>query len=100
MARAMPCPCCGPNTSVRKMRRSSVPWSSVSRSLSSRVDIPPNPTRLQVSCQPKENARTCAPGGLAYLHKKSKLTPTHHSDRPEQHHPCHKSASQPTTPTK
>src|SRR5207302_2063400 len=100
MARAMPCPCCGPNTSVRKMSRSSVPWSSASRSLSARVDIRPNPTRLQVSCQPKGNGRTCAPGGFAYLHQKSELTSFHHSDRHEQHHPCNRAAGERTQPWK
>src|SRR5207245_8339357 len=41
MARATPCPCWGPKTSVRRISRSSVPCSSSSRSSSSWVDISP-----------------------------------------------------------
>src|SRR6266567_2387676 len=35
----MPCPCCGPKTRMRRMRRSSVPCSSAMRSFSSGFDI-------------------------------------------------------------
>jgi hypothetical protein len=35
MARAMPWPCCAPKSSVRRIIRSSVPWSRATRSCSS-----------------------------------------------------------------
>ena len=42
-ARAMPCPCCGPKISVRRISRSSVPcrWALYSRSVLFRIDIRP-----------------------------------------------------------
>src|SRR5437016_3276622 len=59
MARAMPCPCSGPSTSLRKMRRSIDPWSSVSPALSAPVDITRNQYRHceinQATCDQQQN---------------------------------------------
>jgi hypothetical protein len=52
MARAIPCPCCGPKMSVRRISKSSVPCSSSSRSLVSWVDISPKYEYVRVRCQP------------------------------------------------
>lgn len=52
MARAIPCPCCGPKISVRRISRSRVPWSNSSRSFSCRVDTLPKYRTTQVRCQP------------------------------------------------
>src|SRR5688572_30435990 len=53
MARAIPWPCCGPKTSLRRMRRSSVPCSRTSRSCSFRVDMRQEYWPSWVVCQPK-----------------------------------------------
>src|SRR5690242_16219025 len=50
----MPCPCCRPKISVRRIRRSSVPWRSAIRSSEgSWVAIRPNYMLVRVGCQPK-----------------------------------------------
>src|SRR6185503_3460732 len=48
-------PCCGPNTSVRRMSRSSVPCrcAAYSRSLRFRIDIRPEYAYALVECQPE-----------------------------------------------
>src|SRR5580692_8178870 len=57
MARAMPCPCCGPKTRVRRISRSSVPCNSTIRSLFSWVVIRPKYAPHWVGCQPKLRSR-------------------------------------------
>src|SRR6185503_19131005 len=51
-------PCCGPNTSVRRMSRSSVPCrcAAYSRSLRFRIDIRPEYAYALVECQPERRA--------------------------------------------
>src|SRR5919106_3646132 len=55
MARAIACPCCAPNSSVRRMSRSSVPCrcAAYSRSARFRIDIRPEYAYAPVECQPE-----------------------------------------------
>ena len=61
IARAIPCPCWAPKSSVRKISRSSVPCSSGIRSFSW-VAIRPDYETLRVECQPERRIQLFAPG--------------------------------------
>src|SRR5512145_1568010 len=76
---AMACPCAGPRRSVRRMSKSSVPWSNSIRSRSALVDIlggDDTPAHLECQGEPAkgkshefraDNAETPSRHGLAEL---------------------------------